>query len=217
MAYTQDYFTNRKYPLKQQLVERHVLEVLCWATKNLNQNLLDGHGKRALDVGCAYGFTTRILEGLGYEACGVDVSAWGIKQAKTNRESMFTVCDAQNGLPFLDGAFDLVTGFDVLEHLSNPAKALEGMFAVCRGTLVCTTPNKKVEKTIRRFTGDYDETHISVKPPSEWKSLIANVSAFKAMTVQSFYDLPVRLHGKLFFKSFNVPSYGLTVRIAVRK
>jgi 2-polyprenyl-3-methyl-5-hydroxy-6-metoxy-1,4-benzoquinol methylase len=217
LAYEQGYFANRKYPLKQQLVERHVLEVLRWATKTLNQNLLDGHGKRALDVGCAYGYTTRVLEGLGYETCGVDVSTWGIKQAKANVKSEFMVCDAQATMPFTDGTFDLVTGFDVLEHLPNPQKALAGMIATCKGTLLCTTPNKTVEKAVRRFTGDYDPTHISVKPPSEWKSLIANLSAFQAMKVQSFYDLPLRLGGKLFFKSFNVPAYGLTVRIAVRK
>jgi 2-polyprenyl-3-methyl-5-hydroxy-6-metoxy-1,4-benzoquinol methylase len=217
MAYTQDYFENRKYSFKQQLVERHVLEVLRWASKALNQNLLDGRGKKALDVGCAYGYTTRVLEGLGYETCGVDVSAWGIKQAKAAGKSMFMVCDAQTAMPFLDSTFDLVTCFDVLEHLPNPEKALVSTFAACGRTLVCTTPNKKVEKTIRKLTGDYDPTHISVKSPSEWKSLIADISAFQDMTVQSFFDLPLQLRGKLFYKSFNVPAYGLTVRIAVRK
>ena len=217
MTYTQDYFDNRKYPLKQQLVERHVLEVLRWATKALNLNLLDGHGKKALDVGCAYGYTTHVLEELGYEAYGVDVSKWGIKQAKTINKSEFIVGDIQNSLPFSGETFDLVTGFDVLEHLPNPQNAISGLIAACDGALIFTTPNKRVEKTVRKFMGDYDQTHITVKPPSEWKSLIANISAFKDMKVQSFYDLPLRLHGKLFFKSFNVPVYGLTVRIAVRK
>ena len=72
-------------------------------------------------------------------------------------------------MPFVGETFDLVTCFDVLEHLPNPEKALLGMFEACRGTLVCTTPNKKVEKTIRKLTGDYDETHISVKSPSKWQ------------------------------------------------
>ncbi|MGD6806137.1 MAG: class I SAM-dependent methyltransferase [Candidatus Bathyarchaeia archaeon] len=217
MAYTQDYFANRKYTLKQQLVERHVVEVLRWATKTLNQNLMDGHGKRALDVGCAYGYTTRILEGLGYETCGVDVSAYGVRQAKVTGQSEFMVCDGQNTLPFVDETFDLVTGFDVLEHLQSPRKALADMVAACGGVLVCTTPNRNVEKTVRKLTGDYDPTHVSVKSPAEWKSLIEDVSEFQAMHVESFYDVPLRLRGKLFFKSFSIPTYGLTVRIALRK
>ena len=216
MAYEQAYFTNRKYTEKQQLVERHVLEVLKWATKRLNTDLLNGRDKRALDVGCAYGYTSLVLESLGYETCGVDISSWGIKQAKRQR-SGFLVCDAQTALPFRADTFDLVTCFDVLEHLSHPEKALLDMFDACRGVLVCTTPNKKVEKPIRRLIRDYDETHISVKPPSDWKECITGSLSPKNLHVEAFYDLAVRLGGKLFFKSFNIPAYGLTVRVAIRK
>ncbi len=217
LAYEQDYFKNRKYTLKQQLVERHVREVLRWASKRLNMNLLNGQGKRALDVGCAYGYTSGVLAGLGYETCGVDVSTWGIKQAKSGGSSEFLTCDAQANLPFTAETFDVVTCFDVLEHLPYPEKALLGMFEACKGVLICTTPNKKVEKPIRKLTRDYDETHISVKTSSDWKGDIEANLAFRDLRVEPFYDLAVRFGGKLFFKSFSVPTYGLTVRIAIRK
>jgi 2-polyprenyl-3-methyl-5-hydroxy-6-metoxy-1,4-benzoquinol methylase len=217
MAYKQEYFTHRKYKLKQLLVERHVLEVLKWATKNLHRNLLDGQGNHALDVGCAYGYTSRVLTNLGYETCGVDISSWGIKQAKSQSDRMFLVCDAQSALPFGADKFDLVTCFDVLEHLPHPEKALFEMFEVCKGALVCTTPNKKVEKTVRKLMRDYDDTHISVKSPEAWRECVAGNLAPKNLVVEAFYDLAVRFGGKLFFKSFSVPTYGLTVRIAARK
>jgi 2-polyprenyl-3-methyl-5-hydroxy-6-metoxy-1,4-benzoquinol methylase len=217
LAYEQDYFKTRKYLHKKALVERHVMAVLQWATKTLNENLLDGKGKRALDVGCAYGYTSGILRGLGYETISFDVSQHGIKQAKSHSGGEFLVCDAQTSLPFRAGAFDLVTCFDVLEHLKQPEAALLGMFDVCKGEIVCTTPNKKVEKLIRKLMHDYDETHISVKTPKEWKDILTGSFAFKGLKVASFYDLSVRSGGKLFFKSFNVPTYGLTVRIAIRK
>jgi 2-polyprenyl-3-methyl-5-hydroxy-6-metoxy-1,4-benzoquinol methylase len=216
MAYEQDYFHNRKYPLKQPLIRRHVLEVLQWTAKTLNIDLLNGEDKRVLDVGCAYGYTSHVLAELGYETCGVDVSAWGTKQAKSHSGSEFLVCDAQTAMPFKAGTFDLVTCFDVLEHLPHPEEALLGMFEVSKGTLVCTTPNKKVEKPLRKLMRDYDETHISAKSPSNWKSCAANL-ACRDLKVEAFYDLAVQFGDKLFFKSFNIPTFGLTVRIAVRK
>lgn|GEM_PF-1176416 len=217
VAYEKDYFTNRKYTHKQQLVERHVLEVLKWASKRLHENLLDGQGKRALDVGCAYGYTTKVLAGLGYETCGVDISVWGTKQAKSLSLSDFLVCDAQAALPFVAERFDLVTCFDVLEHLPQPEKALLGMFESCKGALVCTTPNKKVEKLVRTLMRDYDETHINVKTPAAWMESVASNLSPKTLNVEAFYDFAVGFGGKLFFKSFSVPTYGLTVRIAARK
>ena len=217
MAFEQDYFNSRKYSLKEELVKRHVLDVLQWASKAMNEDLLAVKGRRALDVGCAYGYTSRVLTDLGYETFGVDISTYGTKQAKNLSGGQFLVCDAQTNMPFKAETFDLVTCFDVLEHLPFPEKALVSMFNVCKGTLVCTTPNKKVEKPIRKLMRDYDETHINVKLPLQWQKCVNSNLECKALKVEAFYDLAVKFGGKLFFKSFNIPTYGLTVRIVVGK
>jgi 2-polyprenyl-3-methyl-5-hydroxy-6-metoxy-1,4-benzoquinol methylase len=217
LAFEQDYFNGRKYSLKAGLVERHVLEVLQWASKGMPEDLFNGQGKKALDVGCAYGFTTRILAGLGYDTCGVDISEYGTKQGKILAGSQFIVCDAQTNLPFTTETFDLVTCFDVLEHLPFPEKAILNMFNVCKGTIVCTTPNKKVEKPIRKLMNDYDETHTSVKTPLQWEKSINEILDHKKFKVEAFYDLEFKLGRKLFFKSFNFPRYGLTIRILIKK
>jgi len=183
----------------------------------MREDLLNGQGKKALDVGCAYGFTTRILAGLGYETCGVDISGYGTKQGKILAGSQFVVCDAQTNMPFTSETFDLVTCFDVLEHLPNPEKAIANMFNVCKGTIVCTTPNRKVEKPIRKLMNDYDETHISVKTPLQSEKGITEILDYKSFKVESFYDLALKLGQKLFFKSFNIPRFGLTVRILIKK
>jgi 2-polyprenyl-3-methyl-5-hydroxy-6-metoxy-1,4-benzoquinol methylase len=217
LTFGQDYFDDRKYSLKAGLVGRHVVEVLQWASKGLHENLLNGQIKKALDVGCAYGYTSRVLADLGYETCGVDISTYGTKQGKNLGASQFIVCDAQTNMPFTSETFDLVTCFDVLEHLPFPEKALVNMFNVCKGTLVCTTPNRKVEKPIRKLMNDYDETHVSVKSPLQWKKCIMEILDYNEFKVESFYDLAVKLGGKLFFKSINIPTYGLTVRILIKK
>ena len=217
MAFEQDYFKGRKYSFNEDLIRRHVLEVLQWASKNQRDDLLVGEGRTALDVGCAYGYTSLVLAELGYETFGVDISTWGTKHAKTLSSRQFLVCDAQTSMPFKVGSFDLVTCFDVLEHLPYPEKALVSMFNSCKGALLCTTPNKRVEKPIRKLMLDYDQTHINTKSPSQWQKCITSNLECKTLRIEAFYDLAVRFWGKLLFKSFKIPRYGLTVRIVVRK
>jgi len=217
IMFERQYFSNRKYTLKKELVGRHVLEVLRWASKEMGKDLLIGQGKRALDVGCAYGYISHVLTVLGYETFGTDISNWGIKQAKNQTNGQFLVSDVQTSLPFKPQTFDLVTCFDVLEHLGHPEAALSGMFEACKGALICTTPNKTVEKPVRKLTRDYDETHVSVKSEAEWKKSITENLGGAGMNLASFFDCPVRFGGKLFFKLFNVPRFGLTVRIVVWK
>jgi 2-polyprenyl-3-methyl-5-hydroxy-6-metoxy-1,4-benzoquinol methylase len=215
--FEQPYFSSRNYASKERLVGAHVLAVLRWASGAVGTDFLDGRGKRALDVGCALGFSSRVLAGLGYEVVGLDVSRWAVSQARERVAADFLLCDGA-GVPFQNGAFDLVTCFDVLEHLPSPERAVCAMFAACRGALVCTTPNAKVEKPIRKLIGDYDETHVNAKSQSQWRRLIdENCMGASQVQVEPFHDFSLGFGGKLFFKSFRIPSFGLTVRIVVKK
>jgi 2-polyprenyl-3-methyl-5-hydroxy-6-metoxy-1,4-benzoquinol methylase len=215
VAFGKDYFEGNGYSRKERVIKRHVFEALKWASPIVGEDLLNGRRKTALDVGCACGYTSAVLEGLGYETVSVDVSNWGLKKAKDVTRGDLLMCDAQVGLPFKSKSFDVVACFDVLEHLENPERAFQWMLEACRGTLVCTTPNKAVEKAIRRFTGDYDETHISTRKASEWDRLVKNAVHPNLCKVESFLDLTGNFAGKrFFFRSLRIPKFGLTVRIA---
>lgn len=188
MRFEEEYFQRVKYSQKEELVRRYVLETIKWGSKVSRQNLLSGLGKTALDVGCAYGYSINILELLGYKTYGVDISRYAIEKAKANCVNCagnFIVCDAQTNLPFKK-TFDLITCFDVLEHLENPLKAIKNMINLCKGALICTTPNKAVEKPIRSITKDYDKTHINVKFPSEWETCLRENFPDKFIKVDTF-------------------------------
>ena len=92
------------------------------------------------------------------------------------------------------------------------------MLEACQGMLVCNTPNRAVEKPVRKITRDFDETHINVKSPSEWKNTIQGKTDYKLLKVETFLDLTARLANKrVFFKSLKLSEIGLTVRILVKK
>ena len=218
LEFEKEFFDARRYKNKERMVKRHVLKVLEWASDVVGDDLLRGEGRKALDVGCACGYSSQVLDLLGYDTCAVDLSRWGVRQAKQSVRGYFLVCDAQSELPFKDGIFDLVTCFDVLEHLQFPVNAIQHMLRICDGTLVCTTPNKTVEKPVRKIMGDYDESHISAKSASEWEKSIKDNADVKMLKVETFLDLTSKLLGeRMFFKSFKLPSLGLTVRIVARK
>ena len=218
MQFEQEYFSSRRYTLREKLVKRHILEVIRWASKASNSNLFSGQGKKALDVGCAYGYASHVLEMLGYETYGIDVSRWGVRQAKTNSNGHFLVCDAQTKLPFKDMTFDLIICCDVLEHLQFPEKTIQDMLKICDGVMVCTTPNKAVEKPVRKIMRDFDETHINVKFPSEWENCINHIASPRLVKVEAFVDVTAKLaNTSVVFKSVKVPNFGLTVRILVRR
>jgi 2-polyprenyl-3-methyl-5-hydroxy-6-metoxy-1,4-benzoquinol methylase len=212
-----NYFSSRDYKRKEKLVKRNVSEVIKWASNVSGVDFSVGKGKTALDVGCAYGFVSEVLANFGYETCSVDVSRWGIRQAKTRIDGCVLVCDAQTMLPFRTDWFDLVTCFDVLEHLRSPEKAIRNMLNCCRGSLICTTPNRRIEKTIRRITRDFDETHVSVKSPAEWEKFLREDGGYRLVKVEAFVDVTAKLNSGVLFKSFRLPALGLTVRILVKK
>lgn len=195
------------------------MEVLNWASQRSDVDFLDGKGKTALAVGCGYGYEVDMLTSLGYDACGIDISKYGVKKAKGKfLLTDFVVCSVQEGLPFSDDTFDLLTCFGVLEHLSYPVKALKNMFAVCKDAIICTSPNRLVEKPLKQITRDVDGTHISVKSKNEWEQAINGNLNKRFLDIEPFFDLSLRATGKLlFFKSFKIPYLGLDFRILIRK
>lgn len=95
---------------------------------------------RLLDVGCGPGFFVRDARRAGFEAYGVELSDAAVEHARNVLN--LTVWQGRCQRDQLgDGSYDVITLWDVLEHLPDPAEALTAVAEklVPNGLLVLTT------------------------------------------------------------------------------
>lgn len=100
-------------------------------------------GCRALDVGCGDGRSATSLAEMGAALwVGIDLSESGVGSC-VGRGLPGLLGDLARGLPFAGAAFDVVTVFEVLEHLFRPDLAAGDVLRVLApgGTLVGSVPN----------------------------------------------------------------------------
>lgn len=96
---------------------------------------------RLLDVGVGRGRTLRYLADSGVSDriryFGVDISPRRLDSVYRADEWLLLRSDAEAGLPFESGAFDIVICEQVLEHLDTPEVALKEILRVAKGGALC--------------------------------------------------------------------------------
>ena len=102
-------------------------------------------GRDVLDVGCNTGYGTLRFVPVAKRVVGVDVSPRAIDAARERAPGGRPEFVLTGGfdLPFPDGSFDLVTSFQVLEHVPDPIAFLRELARVTGpgGTVILATPN----------------------------------------------------------------------------
>jgi 2-polyprenyl-3-methyl-5-hydroxy-6-metoxy-1,4-benzoquinol methylase len=152
-------------------------------------------GARLLEVGSGLGHLVAQLEDT-FETVGLDLNFWAVKQSRSVvKKSALQTASAQE-LPFEDGSFNVVIIKHIVEHLADPAKAINEIGRVTEkdGVLILATPN--LASLLKPWKGDrwigyQDPTHISLKAPQEWLDLIRNAGfELKRVFADGFWDVP---------------------------
>jgi 2-polyprenyl-3-methyl-5-hydroxy-6-metoxy-1,4-benzoquinol methylase len=75
---------------------------------------------RLLDVGCALGFFVKVAQDEGFDAFGVDFSKYAVNEGQRLLGDKILWADIEKEIPFPSNYFDVITAWDVLEHLEHP-------------------------------------------------------------------------------------------------
>lgn len=102
---------------------------------------------RLLDVGCGRGFFLKSALEYGYQVEGVERTHAAARQASEQLDAVIHVCNVQDSL-MIEGSYDIITLWEVLEYFSNPLEALKNVKALLEpdGILVLETLNYKKVK-----------------------------------------------------------------------
>jgi ubiquinone/menaquinone biosynthesis C-methylase UbiE len=114
-----------------------------------------GNAEKVLDVGCGWGRELSRLK----NAIGIDVCLPFLKTARNYVRNDVILADAKY-LPFKENLFDFVVMSEVIEHITNPRKAMGEVQRVLssKGKLLLQTPNKLL--TFGKFISSRECGHV---------------------------------------------------------
>lgn len=101
----------------------------------------------AIDVGCGNGAFVAALRDRGFDAWGIDFSERAVRAGKVHfgLEHLYAVNIEHFRERFPDRTFDLVTAFEVLEHMDDAALFVQRLSELLRpgGWLIVSVPNRE--------------------------------------------------------------------------
>lgn len=199
----------RSRPLTRSLYESLAFS---WAERH-EPRLATGAGRRALEIGCGFGYVAELLAERGYRVLATDVSPFAIERARgeiARPEVELLVWDATRPPPF-PGGFDLVVAFEVVEHLVDPDAALRSWRSLLApgGALLVTTPNRHGPAS-RHWR---DPTHVSVRGAAAWRRALAASGPWASTRVGAAQAVPYawRVSGRM--RLFPLPLVGAALRL----
>ena len=149
---------------------------------------------KLLDVGCAFGFFLDLARKKGWDAVGTELSSRGCSYAR-DKLNLFVHQNTLSGVVLSPEDFDLVTMFDVIEHLPDP---LAGLCKINRsmkrdGLLAVTTAD--ADSLLARILGPKLE---DVRRINEHLYIFSRKTIKDMLEKAGFRVLKIKTTGKFF-------------------
>jgi SAM-dependent methyltransferase len=174
---------------------------------------------RVLDIGCAAGYFLRVMQQEAWDTRGIELSPSIAAEARSHLGPKNVWIGTLDDLPddtegFEPASFDLVTMWDVLEHVPNPQALLRQAHAMLRpgGTLILETQNvdsRFANLLGRRWHHYKHQEHLYHFNPSTLQQLLAqggfevvvNTPSYggKYVSFSFIAERAARLHGVVSF------------------
>ncbi len=143
--------------------EKHI------SSNPIQRKLLDNFNKRLialiteskagsiLDAGCGEGFTLSLLKRskLGKKLVGIDFEDDALKLAQKINPLLNISKASIYDLPYKNNEFDLVICSEVLEHLTDPVKAISEIVRVSKKYVLISVPNEPYFMLANFLRGKY--------------------------------------------------------------
>jgi 2-polyprenyl-3-methyl-5-hydroxy-6-metoxy-1,4-benzoquinol methylase len=192
----------RRYLLKPDPHSSHSV-MLAW--------LGAGQGRRLLDVGAADGLLSRSLSDAGWRVTAIEADPALAEAGRPYCERM-VVSDLDRELPDLDAPFDAIVYGDVLEHLIDPLRTVQGLnqWLAPGGRVLISVPNVahlliRLSLLMGRFDyfdrGILDRTHLRFFTDRSLRRLLGAAGLVivrrTATAVPLYQVVPKAWHGRL--------------------
>jgi SAM-dependent methyltransferase len=134
-------------------------------------------GKRVLDFGCGSGYGSAKLADAAAEVFAVDVSTDAIGYAREHysRPNLrFEAIEANGRLPLPDNSMDVITSFQVIEHVSDTSNYLSEVARVLTkdGIFILITPDRR--SRLFPYQKPWNRWHLKEYDPDSLRRLITD-------------------------------------------
>ena len=127
------------YEIDQKIIMNNIN--LTWAQYQLKKYFNIKSGK-FLDVGCSTGMFISAFNKTGLNGFGIEPSQAAVESIPSSIQKN-VICGVLESDSFSKGFFDLVTAWEVIEHLEDPGEFLQNVKRILKkdGTLALSCPN----------------------------------------------------------------------------
>ena len=155
------------------------LHIINPLRSNYVSEKVDLKNKNVIDVACGGGLLVEALHNFGANVTGIDISDVAINTAqihakKTNCDVTYINGEAEELLPEMKEAFDVVTCLEAIEHVPDPQQLVKTCSDLCKpgGTIVFSTINRNPKSFLFAIIGAEYILNLLPKGTHEFKKFI---------------------------------------------